>query len=120
MSMNKEAKKRLRDSLQPDQRIVNELVSRIVDSAHPLRIILFGSAARGQMQSSSDLDVLVVMPDGTHRLNTMGLLFCKTADLGVPIDFVVTTPTSLEKYKDQAGLIYRAALRDGKELFAAI
>ncbi len=105
--------------MQPDQQIVQQVVSRIVDSVKPLRIILFGSAARGQMHVSSDLDVLVVMPDGTHRLNTMGLLFCKTADLGLPIDFVVTTPTSLEKYKDQPGMIFRAALRDGKELYAA-
>jgi len=29
--------------------------------------MLFGSAARGDMHSDTDLDILVVMPDGTHR-----------------------------------------------------
>ena len=35
-----------------------------MEAVHPLRIILFGSAARGEMGADSDLDVLVVMPDG--------------------------------------------------------
>ncbi|MDZ7344786.1 MAG: hypothetical protein ONA90_09785 [candidate division KSB1 bacterium] len=33
--------------LQPDEQKLQELVQRIVDAVHPLRIILFGSAARG-------------------------------------------------------------------------
>ena len=35
---------------------------RVVDSVHPLRIILFGSAAHND-ETSSDLDMLIVMPD---------------------------------------------------------
>lgn len=35
-----------------------------MDAVHPLRIILSGSAVRGEMTPGSDLDVLVVMPDG--------------------------------------------------------
>ena len=46
---------------------VEELVRRIVEEVHPLRIILFGSAARSEIGPSSDLDVPVVMPEGTHR-----------------------------------------------------
>ena len=50
---------------------MNELdliVQRIMDVFHPLRIILFGSAARGEAGQDSDIDLLVVMPDGTPRL----------------------------------------------------
>ena len=50
---------------EPDREVLEEMVRRIVGAVHPVRIILFGSAARGQMGSDSDLDVLVVMPDGT-------------------------------------------------------
>jgi predicted nucleotidyltransferase len=49
-----------------DPQLLDGLVRRIVQAVHPLRIILFGSAARGQMGPHSDLDVLVVMPDGIH------------------------------------------------------
>ncbi len=51
--------------MQPDTRLLEELVQRIVEAVHPLRIILFGSAARGEMGPNSDLDVLVVMPDAS-------------------------------------------------------
>lgn len=56
--------------MQPNPQLIEQLVRRIVEVAHPLRIILFGSAARGEMGPHSDLDVLVVMPDGTHRRRT--------------------------------------------------
>ena len=49
---------------------IEALVGRIVAAVHPLRIIVFGSAARGDMNADSDIDVMVVMPDGTHRLKT--------------------------------------------------
>ncbi len=56
--------------MQPDQKMIDNLVRRIVEVAHPLRIILFGSAARGEMGPNSDVDVLVVVSEGTHRRHT--------------------------------------------------
>jgi predicted nucleotidyltransferase len=53
--------------MHPDPPIIDERVRRIVEAVHPQRIILFGSAARGEMGPNSDLDVLVIMLDGTHR-----------------------------------------------------
>jgi predicted nucleotidyltransferase len=50
----------------PEQ-TVDRIVRRIVEAVHPLRIILFGSRARGDARPDSDLDLLVVMPEGTHR-----------------------------------------------------
>jgi len=49
------------------EKTIDVLVRRIVEEVHPLRIILFGSAARSEIGPSSDLDVPVVMPEGTHR-----------------------------------------------------
>jgi uncharacterized protein len=40
----------------PDPAILEDLVRRVIESVHPLRIILFGSAARGEMGPNSDLD----------------------------------------------------------------
>jgi predicted nucleotidyltransferase len=39
--------------------ILKEIIRRIVETAHPRKIILFGSAERGAMGPNSDLDVLV-------------------------------------------------------------
>ena len=45
---------------------VEEVVRRIVDVAHPDKIILFGSAARGEMGPHTDLDFLIIK-GGAHR-----------------------------------------------------
>jgi predicted nucleotidyltransferase len=42
--------------------LLNEIVRRVLSVARPDRIILFGSAAAGQMTKDSDLDLLVVEP----------------------------------------------------------
>lgn len=103
----------------PNKAEIDELVQRIVEAAHPLRIILFGSAARGQAGPDSDIDVMVVMPDGTHRRHTAMDLYQRLSGISVAVDIVVATPTDLEKHKDTIGLIYRAVLREGKEIYAA-
>jgi predicted nucleotidyltransferase len=105
--------------MQPDPKIIDELIRHIVETVHPLRIILFGSAARDDMGPNSDLDVLVVMPDGTHRRRTAQLLYRKISGLKVPFDILVATPADLEKHKDNIGLVYRMVLREGKEVYAA-
>ena len=98
---------------------VDELVRRIVEEVHPLRIILFGSASRGEVGPNSDTDLLVVMPEGVHRRRTAQLLYQNIRGLGVPFDILVATPGDLQKYKDNIGLIYRTILQEGKEVYAA-
>jgi len=99
--------------------VIDQLVQRIVETVHPLRVILFGSATRGEIGPNSDIDVLVVMPEGTHRRRTAQLLYRQINGLGVPFDVLVATPSDLEEYKDNIGLIYRTVLREGRELYAA-
>jgi predicted nucleotidyltransferase len=105
--------------MQPDQTKLDELVRRIEEAVHPLRIILFGSAARGEMGPNSDLDVLVVMPDGTHRRNTAMNLYERLWNFGFAKDIVVATPEILEKHCENRWMIYHDALREGKELYRA-
>jgi len=106
-------------TMQPTTQQLNELVQRIVSAVHPLRIILFGSAARGEMGADSDIDVLVVMPDGTHRRHTAEML--QQHFFGIPygIDVMIATPADLEKYRLSVALIYRTILEEGRELYAA-
>jgi predicted nucleotidyltransferase len=46
-----------------DEALLDEVVRRVLTVARPERIILFGSAATGQMTEDSDLDLLVVEPE---------------------------------------------------------
>ena len=105
--------------MKANSEIINFLVQRIVEEIHPLRIIIFGSAARDEMNQDSDIDILVVMPDGTHRRHTAQYLYRNIRGIGVPFDILVATPSDLEKHKDNIGLIYRTVLQEGRVVYAA-
>jgi len=100
-------------------KVIESLVQKIVEAVHPLKIILFGSYARDKVNPESDIDVLVVMPEGVHCRRTAQLLYRQIRGLGVPFDILVTTPGALEKHKDNIGLIYRTVLKEGREIYAA-
>lgn len=84
-----------------------------------MRIILFGSAARNERTPESDVDILVVMPDGTHKRQTAQMLYRRLRGLSVPVDILVTTQADLSRQKGSPGLIYRTILQEGRELYTA-
>ncbi len=98
---------------------IEEVIRRVVEAVSPLQIILFGSAARGEDRPESDIDVMVVVPDGSHRLDTAQTIYRNLRGLNVAVDVVVATQSDLTDYKDSPGLIYREALRNGRLLHAA-
>lgn len=100
-----------------DETPIPHLLNAIVTLVHPLRIILFSSTARNEMNINSDLDVLVIMPDGSHRRKTAQLLYRQITGLGVPFDILVATPTDLQYFGTNKGLIYETILRDGVEVY---
>ena len=99
--------------------IVPEITSRIVAIARPLRIVLFGSAARGEMGPDSDLDILVIMPNGSNRRRTCEAIYMGLYGLGVPKDIVVVTEDTLARHGSDPWMIYGQALSEGKELYRA-
>jgi len=101
-----------------DEALLKEVVRRIVERAHPERIMLFGSAAREEAGPHSDIDLLVVKRDAHRRKLAMDL-YEELADLGVPVDLIVATPEDLERYGAWPGLVFEPALRDGKVVYAA-
>ena len=105
--------------MQSSSETIQRLVQRIVTEVNPLRIILFGSAATDQMQPDSDIDLLVVMPEGVHRRRIAQLLYQRIRGIARPFDIIVATPSDLEKHQDNIGLIYRTILQEGREVYAA-
>ena len=99
--------------------VLEELVRRIVEAVHPTRIILFGSASRGEMHEHSDLDLLVVIPDNLPQKEGWARAFSGLRRFGIATDLVVVNEGILLKYASSPGLVYEQALRDGKELYRA-
>ncbi len=93
---------------------------RIVEHFAPLRIILFGSHARGEATAHSDIDLLVVFSTvDNKRQKTLDILGA-LGDLPVAKDIVVTTPTEIAEYGNLVGLVLRPALREGKVIYERV
>ncbi len=80
-----------------EQGLLDEVVKRTVRAVQPLRIILFGSAARGTMGQDSDLDLLVVVPDGVHRRRTAQAVYKSLRGIGFAKDVVVVTESDVRE-----------------------
>lgn len=103
----------------PDPAALETLVRRIVEVARPDRIVLFGSAARGEMGPDSDIDVLVVKSGVEHRRRLAQDIYMNLSGLGVGVDLIVLTPEDLEAQRDSVGSIVGPALDEGRVIYAA-
>jgi predicted nucleotidyltransferase len=94
------------------------MVLRIVDRFDPERIILFGSAARGDATRDSDVDLLIVMPvDGLKREKRLEIRKA-LGGIRVPVDIVVSTPEEFDWRQEIVGTIKYPAVKEGKVLYA--
>ena len=93
------------------------LIERIVRRFDPLRIVLFGSHARGEAGPDSDIDLLIVFPEVKDKRKAAVEIRRALADLPVGKDIIVTTPDEITRRGDLIGTILRPALREGKLLY---
>jgi len=101
----------------PEPGALKELVRRIVEVAQPDRIILFGSAARGEMGPDSDLDVLVVKSGVEHRRRLAQDIYANLSGVGVGVDVIVLTPEDIEAQRSSVGSIVGPALDEGRVIY---
>jgi len=97
---------------------LEEIIRRIVAVVHPEQIILFGSAARGDMGRHSDVDLLVIKA-GANRLELMGQIYRNLHGVGEAVDVIVVTPEDVERYRNSHPVIIAPALREGRVVYAA-
>jgi uncharacterized protein len=96
---------------------IPEMVDRLVRQFRPLRVILFGSQARGDAHPDSDVDLLVVLSHVEDKHASMVAMLGALRDLPVSKDVVVTTPEDIARRGHLAGTVLRPALREGKVLY---
>lgn len=99
-----------------DQSTLDEIIRRVVDVARPEKIILFGSAARGEMNRHSDVDLLIIK-DGADALELMGEIYMNLDGVGAAVDAVVVTPDDIERYRDSHAVIIKPALQEGRVVY---
>lgn len=100
-----------------DPAVLDDVIRRIVEVAQPDRIILFGSAARGEMGPDSDVDLLVVKAGVPHRRKLEQAIYMNMFGVRVPVDVVVVTPEDIERYVGKVGSIIGPAIEEGREIY---
>jgi predicted nucleotidyltransferase len=102
-----------------DDALIAEAGRRLSEAAPPSsRVILFGSAARGELTRDSDLDFLVIEPEVENPALESVRLRRVLADVLVPMDIIVASEHRVQEWRDVRGSLIHAAVTGGRELVA--
>jgi predicted nucleotidyltransferase len=102
-----------------DDTLLSEIVRRVLTVARPDKIILFGSAATGQMTKDSDIDLLIVGPPPKNRHEASVQIRDAIGNVKLPVDVILIATERFESTKNIIGGIAYPAHRYGRVLYKA-
>jgi len=102
-----------------DEKLLQEIVRRIVSEINPIKIILFGSWAYGKPHKDSDLDLLIIVDRLTTSSRRKERIKIRTIlqDILIPQDIVVATVTDVEEWKSVPQAFITSMIKKGKVLY---
>ena len=100
-----------------DAEIALEIVRRIVRLVSPLKVILFGSRARGDARPDSDFDLLVVRDSDKPRPERSAPIYTALADLPAEVEVMVYTPAEIKEWEQVPEAFVTTAIREGRVLY---
>jgi predicted nucleotidyltransferase len=103
--------------MKDEDQLISEIVGRIVETAQPEKIILFGSRARGDARPGSDFDVLVIQESSEPSYRRDAPLYVALADLPVEVDVLVYTPEEVAEWSQVPQAFVTTAAREGKTVY---
>jgi predicted nucleotidyltransferase len=103
--------------MNPQNELIDVIVRRIVETAQPDKIILFGSRARGDGRPNSDFDVLVIKESSEPSYRRDAPLYLALAGLNAPVDVMAYTPEEVTDWSAVPQAFITTALREGKVVY---
>jgi uncharacterized protein len=108
------------EKLAESDRILEEMVSRLIAAFNPDHIYLYGSRATGEAGPDSDYDLmLVVSASQVPRYRRDQQAFRALCGLGVPKGVIVLTRAEFEAGRKVICSLPATVLREGRLLYAA-
>jgi predicted nucleotidyltransferase len=105
-------------TMEASEAALDRLVRHIVEVMHPLQVWLFGSRAEDRARSTSDYDLLVVMPDGTPELELDPVHAWRLGwEVRVTADIIPCTHSEFEEEKHEIDSLPRVAMIRGRKLY---
>lgn len=99
-----------------DERAITELSESIAREFKPKRIVLFGSYAYGNPSSSSDVDILVIMPfQGLGVRKAVEIV--ERVNPRFSVDIIVKTPKQMKQRLKWNDFFLREIMEKGKVLY---
>ena len=102
--------------------ILNEtqvIVNKIADYCKPDKIILFGSFARGEEKSDSDIDLLIIKDSDKKRPFRIKEVFeaVRGVERKYPLDPIVYTQQEIEKRLLLGDFFIKKVMEEGKIMY---
>jgi len=96
---------------------IESITAQIIKKYGPEKIILFGSAAKGELHSESDADFLIIKKDtplyGADRIREIS----KIIKRDIPVDFFIYRPDEFDKRLSMGDPFLKSIIKEGKVLY---
>lgn len=104
-----------------NQTEINATLSNMVEkmrlAGSPEKIVLFGSRARGDDNTDSDIDLLVVEHSSLPRYKRAARYRKAVAGMFIAKDIVVWSPDEIEEWKNVPNAFITTILREGRVIY---
>jgi len=106
-----------------DKKVLNKeiqaIVERLASGYDPEKVILFGSAARGEFKKGSDIDLLIVKGSRKKKVFRIKDVFevLRPIKRKVPLEPLVYTPAELQERINLGDFFIERALKEGRALY---
>ena len=101
--------------------LIEAMVQTIIGAVDPEQVILFGSRARGDEQSNSDVDLIVIEAEpfgpGRSRHRELAKLYRALAAFLVPADVLVYSRDEVAYWRDSLNHVLARGLREGRVMY---